>query len=59
MQFGISRCAILERKRGKVVQSEGIELPSGETIKLLEDEKGYKNLGVLHFKSVKSKTKNK
>ena len=31
MQFGISKCAMLEMKRGKVVQSKGIELPSGET----------------------------
>ena len=41
MQFAISKCANLEMKRSKVVQSEGIELPSGETIKSLEDEKGY------------------
>ena len=49
MQFGVSKCAMLEMKRGKVVQSEGIELPSGETIKSLEHEKGYKYLGVLIF----------
>ena len=55
MQFGISKCAMLEMKRGKAVQSEGIELPSGETIKSLENEKGYKYLGVLQFDSVKSK----
>ena len=42
MQFGISKSAMLQMKRGKVVQSYGIELPSGETIKLLEDEKEYK-----------------
>ena len=29
MQFGISKCAILEMKRGKVLDSEGIELPNG------------------------------
>ena len=37
------------------MQSEGIELPSGEKIKSLEDKKGYKSLGVLQFDSVKSK----
>ena len=41
-------------KRGKVVQSEGIELLNGETIKSPEDEKRYKYLGVLQFDSVKS-----
>ena len=56
MKFGISKCAILEMKQDKVVHSEGMELPNGETIKLVEDdEKGYKNLGVLQFDSVKSK----
>ena len=42
-------------KKGKVVQSGGIELPSGETTKLLEDEKVYKYLDVLQFDSVMSK----
>ena len=46
MQFGNSKTAMLEMKKGKVVQSEGIELPNGETIKSLEDEKGYKHLSV-------------
>ena len=38
---------MLKKKRGKVVQSEELELLSGEMIKTLEDEKGYKYLGVL------------
>ena len=29
MQIKISKCAMLEMKRGKVVESEGIELPRG------------------------------
>ena len=36
-------------KLGKVVQSEGIELPNGKMIKSLEDENGCKCLGVLQF----------
>ena len=40
MQLWISKCVMYEMKRGKVVQSEGIELANGETIKSLEDEKG-------------------
>ena len=55
MQIKISKCAMLEMKRGKVVQSEGIELPRGGTIKSLEDENWYKHLGLLQFDSVKSK----
>ena len=39
MQVGISQCAFLEMKRGKIVQSEEIELQIGETIKSLEDER--------------------
>ena len=55
MQFGISRCAMLEMKRSQFVQSKGTELPNGETIKSLEDEKEYKYLGVPRFDSVNSK----
>ena len=55
MQFGICKCPMLEIKRVKVVQSERIELPSGEMIKSLEDEKGSKYLGVLQFDCVTSK----
>ena len=41
-------------KRGKVVQSEGIELPNRETIKSLK-EKEYKYLGELLFDFGKKK----
>ena len=36
MQFRISMFAMLEIKRGKLVQSEGIELPNGEINKPLK-----------------------
>ena len=39
MKFGISECDMLEMKRGKNVQKEELELPSGETIKSLENGK--------------------
>ena len=55
MHCGTCKYAMLERKRGKVVQNEGIELPDGEKIKSLENEKGQKDLGMLQFDSVKSK----
>ena len=55
MHCGISKYAMLEMENVKVLQSEGIELPNEETIKSLNDEKGYKYLGVLQFDSVKNK----
>ena len=54
IQLRIFNWTMLEIKRGKIVESEGIELPSGETIKSLEDKKGYKYQGVLQLDSVLS-----
>ena len=54
MQFGISKCAMLEMQKSNM-QIEAIALLNGDTIKSLEDEKGYKYLGVLQFDSVKRK----
>ena len=47
MEFGISKCAMLEMKRGKVVTSNGIKLPSGEIMKALESSDGCKYLGII------------
>ena len=33
MEFGMEKCAVLTKKRGKRVVREGIELPSGEVMK--------------------------
>ena len=41
MKFGFEKCAMVVLKAGVRVRSEGIELPSGDRIKEL-DEKGYK-----------------
>ena len=46
MKFGISKRAMLEMKRGKVVQSEEIVFLRREMIIALKDEKEYKYLGV-------------
>ena len=54
MEFGISKCAILEIKRGKVVDSNGIDLPSGETIKAIESNDGYKYLGIIQYEATKN-----
>ena len=47
MQFGIDKCAMLVMKKGKIVKSDGIQLPSDKVIKSLEEGESYKYLGVL------------
>ena len=61
MQFGFNKCAFLMIKRGNLVQSEGIELPTW-TIQALPTGTCYKYLGVLkaecfHHIGVKAKVK--
>ena len=41
MQFGIQKCAMIEMKRGRMVSSEGIDLPNRETMKSAEDKYCY------------------
>ena len=45
IEFGISKCAILIMKRGKIVKFDGIVMPGNEVMKGLEEE-GYKYLGI-------------
>ena len=40
--------------RGKVKSTDGIELPSGEKIREIEED-GYKYLGILEYDRVKEK----
>ena len=47
MEFGISKCAHVTMKAGKLVSVGGMELSSGEAIPELESDKGYKYLGIL------------
>ena len=61
MEFGFNKCSSLIIKKGNVVESEGIVLPTG-TIKALPIGSSYKYLGVLEAKGfkhdeVKSKVK--
>ena len=42
-------------KRGKFVMSEGIELLNGKKIRSLDDQEGYKYLGILQFDDIKHK----
>ena len=53
MDFGIEKCAMIQMKRGKFVISEGIELPNGKKIRSLDDQEGYKYLGILQFDDIK------
>ena len=55
MEFGIKKCGTLIFKRGKVVRSDGIELPRGEKIKEIE-ETGYKYLGITEYDKIEEST---
>ena len=52
-EFGMSKCAVLTMEKGMRKEDEGIELPSGEVMKDV-DEEGYKYLGVLQKDEVMS-----
>ena len=47
MQFGIDKCAMLVMKKGRIVKSDGIQLPNDKVIKTLEEGQSYKYLGLL------------
>ena len=55
MEFGIKKCGTLILKRGKVVRFDGIELPSGDKIKEIE-ETGYKYLGITEYDKIEEST---
>ena len=52
MQFGIDKCAMLVMKKGKIVKSDGIQLPHDKVIKSLEKGESCKYLGVLEADEV-------
>ena len=52
MEYGIEKCATLIQKRGKVVRSQAIKLPDEKVIMSLQDNKGYKYLGILQVDKV-------
>ena len=52
MEFGISKCAHVTMKAGKLVSVGGMELSSGEVIPELESVKGYKYLGILEANDI-------
>ena len=46
MVFCLDKCVVLDLKRGKMVRTEGIELPDGKRMREVNLD-GYKYLGVL------------
>ena len=46
MEFGIRKCGVLVLKKGKIVDSDGVQLPNGERMQSVEEE-GYKYLEIL------------
>ena len=52
MEFGVKNCGIAIMKRGKLVESEDINLGNGESIKAIDLE-GYKYLGILEADKIK------
>ena len=54
LQFGIEKCGVIIMKRGKMAICDGIELPDGEKMKVVNEE-GYKYLGIVELDRIKEK----
>ena len=54
MEFGMSKCAVMHVVKGKRHRVDGLELPSGEVMKDV-DQDGYKYLGVLQTDVIMTK----
>ena len=52
MEFSIEKCARLERKSGKRLITEGVELQN-QVIKTFGEKETYKNLGILGADTIK------
>ena len=46
MEFSAEKCAMLVIKEEWIVKTFRIELPNGKAIKLLQEDKSYKYLGI-------------
>ena len=47
MQFGVKKCAVLIMKRGRQIKSDGVKISGSNVIRSLQENDGYKYLGVL------------
>ena len=52
MEFGMKKCGILNKKRGKLVRWEGIKLLNCEVIKEIE-KKGYTYFCIVELDKIK------
>uniref|UniRef100_A0A803T202 Reverse transcriptase domain-containing protein n=1 Tax=Anolis carolinensis TaxID=28377 RepID=A0A803T202_ANOCA len=52
MEFGLDKCSTVVLKKGKIIESEGINMPNGQTIKCHQPE-AYKYLGILQLDNIK------
>ena len=48
IEFGIKKCGVIIMNRGIVKSTDGIELPSDEKIREIQED-GYKYLGILKY----------
>ena len=55
MQFGVKKCQVLIMKRGRQIKSDGVKIPGNNIITSLQENDGYKYLGVLQNDEVKEK----
>jgi Reverse transcriptase (RNA-dependent DNA polymerase) len=53
MEFGLQKCAVMEVKKGQIIDSSGMDLTDGKKIPGLEAEGSYKYLGMLEADSIK------
>ena len=55
MQFGVKKCAVFIMKRGRQIKSDGVKIPGSNVIRSLQENDGYKYLGVLQNDEVMEK----
>ena len=55
MQSGVKKCAVLIMKRGRQIKSDGVKIPGSNVIRSLQENDGYKYLGVLQNDEMKEK----
>ena len=55
MQFGVKKCAVMIMKMGRLIKSDGEKIPGNNVVRSLQENDGYKYLGVLQNDEVKEK----
>ncbi|KAJ7325202.1 hypothetical protein JRQ81_018222, partial [Phrynocephalus forsythii] len=52
IEFGLNKCATVALRKGKITESEGIEMPNGQAINYHQFE-AYKYLGIVQLDKIK------